>query len=122
VKKRGTVLFVEDETDLRQAVALLLERHGYTVATAANGKEALSTLDEIGPPCLIVLNLSMPEMDGFELRKRLLQRSDLADVPVVLVSATADIKNAAQTLNAVAYLQKPIDFSKLYALVDTYCS
>jgi CheY-like chemotaxis protein len=115
------ILLVDDESDLRQAMAWLLEYHGYAVETAANGKEALAKLDQIEPPCLIILDLMMPEMNGWELRESLLRRPELADVPIVLVSGNMDIEKAARSLNAVDYLTKPVDFSRLFGVIEAYC-
>jgi CheY-like chemotaxis protein len=119
--KGNGVLIVEDERDLRDALALLIAHRGYAVETAANGKEALAKLEQMGPPCLIILDLMMPEMSGWELRAAMLQRPDLADVPVVLVSGAIDIDRAARTLKAVDYLSKPVDFGRLYGVVEAYC-
>ncbi|HEX5421701.1 MAG TPA: response regulator [Gammaproteobacteria bacterium] len=115
------ILLVEDESDLRQAMAWLLEYHGYSVETAANGKEALARLEQIERPCLIILDLMMPEMNGWELRKGLLRHPELADVPVVLVSGAIDIDKAARSLKAVDYLTKPVDFSRLFGVIEAYC-
>lgn len=115
------ILIVEDESDAREALASLIEHHGHSVQTAANGKEALAKLERMGRPCLIILDLMMPEMNGWELREALLEQPELADVPVVLVSGAAGIERAARELNAVDFLEKPVDFSRLYGLVEAHC-
>lgn len=117
----GFVLLVEDDPDMRQDLAFLIEHRGHTVQTAAHGKEALDKLAEHGAPCLILLDLMMPVMDGWELRAELLGDPDLAGIPVVLLSGVADVQQEARSLQAVDYLTKPIDFQRLYQLVDKLC-
>ena len=115
------VLVVEDDDDLRESLEILLGRRGFTVQSARHGEEALEQIDPEHPPCLIVLDLMMPVMDGWELRRRLLADPRLASVPVVLCSGVADLRAAADTLEAVAYLVKPVRLEKLYELVASHC-
>lgn len=115
------LLVVEDDEDLRESLQVLLERRGFHVLAAANGQEALSAIRPEEPPCLIVLDLMMPIMDGWEMRARLLEDPRLARIPVVLLSGVADLHAAAETLEAVDYLVKPIDIGRLYQLVATHC-
>lgn len=117
----GRVLIVEDDDDLRDNLALLLELRGHKVDTAQNGQQALSKIGKLGPPSLIILDLMMPGMNGWQLRAALLRNPDLASVPVVLLSGVADVQEAARELSAVDHLKKPIDLDKLYKVVDTYC-
>jgi CheY-like chemotaxis protein len=115
------VLIAEDDDDVRDNLALLLELRGYKVAKAANGRQALDLLVRAGAPCLLLLDLMMPVMDGWQLRAELLKDPLLARIPVVLLSGMADVDKAAQHLAAVEYLNKPVDLKKLYSLVGTYC-
>jgi CheY-like chemotaxis protein len=115
------VLIVEDDDDLRDDLAFLLTRKGYQVETAENGKHALEKINEAGPPCLIILDLMMPIMNGWQLRAELLKDPALALVPVVLLSGMADVDEAARSLAAVDHLSKPIDLDKLYDVVNTHC-
>jgi CheY-like chemotaxis protein len=115
------VLIVEDDEDLRENLALLLALKGYQVETAHHGQHALERIEELGPPCLIILDLMMPVMDGWQLRARLLTDPTLASVPVVLLSGVADVNRAAKALCAVDHLKKPVDFGKLYHIVRTHC-
>jgi CheY-like chemotaxis protein len=117
----STVLIVEDDADVRHGLVTLMELRGYTVDTAANGKEALEKLRRRRPPCIVLLDLIMPEMDGWALRRSMLAEPALARVPVVVLSAVADIHEQARSLNAVDYLRKPVDFNRLYDIVATYC-
>lgn len=121
MKTTCPILLVEDDPDLRQDLAYLIEYEGYAVETASNGREALERLASMTRPCVIILDLMMPVMDGWELRAELLKLPELADVPVVLLSGVADVQSQAQSLKAVDYLTKPVDLKRLYAMVSAYC-
>ena len=115
------VLLVEDNEDLRRDLAFLIKHYGFEVETARHGKEALEKLNDLGPPCLIILDLMMPVMDGWELRAKLLEDVTLAKVPVVLLSGVADLRNEASSLEAIAYLAKPVDLQKLCRIIQAHC-
>lgn len=120
--KDNFVFLVEDDEDLRGDLAFLLEHRGHRVETAIHGKDALQKLDELGRPCIILLDLMMPVMDGWELRAELLQIPSFSSVPVVLLSGIADIQHQAQSLQAIGYLTKPIDLQRLYTTIGQHCS
>jgi CheY-like chemotaxis protein len=113
------VLIVEDDAELRDMMAQLLTLEGFVAATVANGREALEYLRQGDRPDIILLDLMMPVMDGWEFRRK--QQSDpaLAAVPVVVLSAL-DHRRAAE-VDAVAFLKKPLDFDRLLELVRQYC-
>jgi CheY-like chemotaxis protein len=113
------VLIVEDDADLREMMAQLLSLEGYQTATVANGREALDYLKQGGHPDLILLDLMMPVMDGWEFRRQQQADPAMASVPVVILSAL-DAHRAAD-VTAEAFLKKPLDFDRLLALVRTYC-
>ena len=117
----GRVFVVEDDEDLRDSLATLLRLEGYEVGTARNGSEALQQLRESDPPCLILLDLVMPMMDGWELCALLLGDQKLAVVPVVLLSGISDLESWARTLGAVDYLTKPVEFDAVLTKVRLYC-
>jgi CheY-like chemotaxis protein len=112
------ILIVEDDADLSEMIAQLLAVEGFRAETAVNGEEALAYLDH-GRPDLILLDLMMPVMDGWEFRRRQQANPALADVPVVVMSAL-DAKRAGG-VSAAAVLTKPIDFDRLLELVRRYC-
>src|SRR5205823_5747425 len=103
------VLVVEDDPTTRDAMKMILEFGGFRVAEAANGREALDQLRSAPPPCLILLDLMMPVMDGRQFREEQRKAPELASIPVVVVSADTDLPDQARTLGAVGYLQKPVD-------------
>src|SRR5262245_11830612 len=115
------VLIVEDDADLREMMAQLLTLEGYGTATVSNGREALRYLHEGEVPKVILLDLMMPVMDGWEFRRR--QQADpdphLADLPVIVLSALD--QQRASNLEASAFLKKPLDFDRLLELVRQYC-
>jgi CheY-like chemotaxis protein len=113
------VLIVEDDVELRDMMAQLLTLEGFVATTVANGREALEYLRRGDRPDIILLDLMMPVMDGWEFRRK--QQSDpaLATVPVVVLSAL-DHRRAAE-VDAVAFLKKPLDFDRLLELVRQYC-
>ena len=113
------VLIVEDDVELRDMMAQLLTLEGFVATTVSNGREALEYLRQGDRPDIILLDLMMPVMDGWEFRRK--QQSDpaLATVPVVVLSAL-DHRRAAE-VDAVAFLKKPLDFDRLLELVRQYC-
>ena len=116
------ILVVEDSADVRRSLEWFLRLDGYRVVTAINGADALEKLHAGLRPCIILLDLVMPQMDGFEFRQR--QRTDpsLADIPVVVYSGVGDPKSAAKQLDAMAYLRKPLDLDSLLATIETHCN
>jgi CheY-like chemotaxis protein len=113
------VLIVEDDEDLREMMAQLLTLEGFQAATVANGREALEYLHEAGKPDVILLDLMMPVMDGWEFRRQQQADPSIAPVPVIVLSALD--QNRAATLDATAFLKKPLDFDRLLSLVRAYC-
>jgi CheY-like chemotaxis protein len=113
------VLIVEDDEDLREMMAQLLTLEGFQAATVANGKEALDYLHERDKPEVILLDLMMPVMDGWEFRRKQQADPSLAGVPVIVLSAL-DPARAAR-VDAEAFLKKPLDFDRLLDLVRCYC-
>ena len=108
-----TVLVVEDDFDLRDALVPILEYEGHRVVSAANGKEALERLQTMPPPSLILLDLMMPVMDGEEFRARQLRDPTLASIPVVVVSAHASAEERAALLGAAGCVKKPFEIEDL---------
>jgi CheY-like chemotaxis protein len=102
------ILVVEDNAAARGALAALLGAAGYAVACAANGREALDRLRGPDRPCLILLDLAMPVMDGWEFRARQRRSPALASIPVVLLSAEGDLPRLAASLGVAGYLPKPV--------------
>ena len=110
------ILVVEDDPDVREALVLLLEREGYAVTSVNNGQEALEQL-RATPSALILLDLMLPVMDGFEFRVHQLQDPALARVPVIVLSGGGDLTRKVEPLHVDACISKPLDLERLLALV-----
>jgi CheY-like chemotaxis protein len=112
------VLLVEDDIDVREAVADTLEEAGYHVHPARNGQEALALLRGGSlRPCLILLDLMMPVMDGWQFREEQLRDPALAGIPVVALSAHGGI----DAIDAAAHLRKPVELHTLIDTVARFC-
>jgi CheY-like chemotaxis protein len=116
---RCPVLIVEDDEDLRDMMAQMLGIEGFQAATAANGREALDYLHAAAKPDVILLDLMMPVMDGWEFRRRQRADPDIAAVPVIVLSAVDP--GRADSVEAAAFLKKPLDFDRLLELVRAHC-
>jgi CheY-like chemotaxis protein len=119
VRKSREVLLVEDDDDIRTDLAELLRLKGYSVQTAANGAEALDRLRDPELPCLILLDLMMPVMDGWQFREAQLQDDTLAEVPVVVITGIAEDTAALQ---AKKVLRKPVRLDDLVSTIRGYCA
>lgn len=118
---RDVVLVVDDEEDQRETLRLILEHNGYAVQTAENGEHALENMKAGSrPPCLVILDLMMPVMDGWKLWSEMSKDDALASIPVVVVSGVAQFP-AAKRIPAVAHLPKPIELTKLYKILAQHC-
>ena len=113
-----TVLVVDDDPDILLTVEQILQSEGYTVLAARNGQEALNRLDRERPG-VIILDLMMPVMDGFEFRRRLLDHPASA-TPVIVVSADRDLARKAEVLHVNGYLAKPFNLDDLLAHVSRF--
>jgi CheY-like chemotaxis protein len=117
-----TVLVIEDDPDIRGAIVALLESRGYATLEAEHGRAGLERLS-VRPTriCLILLDLFMPEMNGWAFRAAQGKDPDLAAIPVIVVSADAEAARRAVTPGVVAALTKPVDFDRLLHLVGQHC-
>lgn len=115
----ATVLIVEDDLDTREMLGRFLELEGYTVETAENGKRALERLGSGVGACVILLDLMMPVMDGWQFRQEQIRDATLADIPVIVVSAAG--RERLERIHANAYLSKPVDLDELLGCVTQFC-
>jgi CheY-like chemotaxis protein len=114
----GRIVIIEDDEDIRDTLSLALEFEGYTVLSASNGKEGIALLERCGAPCLILLDLMMPVMNGWEFLRERNSSDALSPVPVIVVSAFAD-ETSDHTVQA--FLRKPVDLDTLLKMVSRYC-
>jgi len=111
-----SVLIADDDAFARDVLGRLLEMNGYRVLKAANGAEALQCLHRQSRPDLIILDLLMPRLNGYEFLRRRQREPGLADIPVIVVSAE-DTSTAAEQVGVMAHFQKPIAFQDLLATI-----
>ena len=112
------ILLIEDEVDIRTIVKDALEWEGYRVYTASNGKEGMEILFEMPAPCLILLDLMMPVMNGWEFADALETDRAYADIPIVTLSAFSDPE---KRIRAAGSIKKPVDLDALFILVRKHC-
>ena len=122
MRSKVHVLLVEDDEDTREVLRLILESDGIEVAVARDGLEALNRIGQLreqdpDSPSVIVLDYMMPRCSGPQFRQRQLADPEIADVPVILVSAVSDLSSRAALLKPYAMLQKPIDPDQLTSVV-----
>ncbi len=112
------VLVVEDDDDLREVVTQTLRRKSFEVVSARDGQDALEKLERDPSFSLILLDLMMPRMSGWEFRRRQLADLRLREIPVVVMTATTSLDEAA--IQADDILRKPISFASLIATIERY--
>src|SRR5947209_10156988 len=112
-----TVLIVEDQDDIREIMRLTLQMKGCLVVEAANGQEAVDLAPRVHP-ALILMDLCMPVLDGYEATRRIHGQPELSDIPIVAVSAYCDPNNRHRALDAgcVECISKPVDFGTIDGL------
>jgi CheY-like chemotaxis protein len=118
---RSNVLLVEDDEGLREAFRDLFEDEGFNVWTASNGREALECLRSRGRACLIVLDLMMPVMNGWEFRGEQMGDPELATIPVVVCTADPRAAKNRAAFGAAAWLSKPTDAADLVRIANRFC-
>jgi CheY-like chemotaxis protein len=117
------VVIVEDDELIRDSLLEVLEDAGYEAIGAGDGREALDKLAALDrPPCLIVLDLMMPGMDGREFRRQQLTDPAIKDIPVVVISAFRDLDEIAKELRPAAHFKKPLKLQDFLQIVQTHCS
>lgn len=120
--RHGIILVVEDRDDVRLGLAQLLTLHGYLVADAPDGEQALRQLAaDPGGFALIVLDLLLPgEISGTDLRERQLADTALRPIPTIVITATERTPRERQPLRPDAWLEKPFRFDDLLGLIQQY--
>jgi two-component system, chemotaxis family, chemotaxis protein CheY len=123
MQQTGTIFIVEDDQQIREALREVLELEGYAVSVASDGKQALEYLRSIAfnaYPSLILLDLMMPVMNGWDLLRILEKDSALQKIPVVVLSASGGVIAGCE--HALAFVQKPFSLDTLLELVKKHSS
>jgi CheY-like chemotaxis protein len=115
-----TILLVEDDFDVREALAETLRDEGYAIDCAVDGEQALAYLREGNRPGLVLLDLMMPRMSGSEFRMAQKVDPALARIPVVLLSADGRMEEKAKALQTDGAIRKPIDLDELLAVIERF--
>lgn len=118
----NSILLIEDERDAREALKEILEMEGFKVIAAENGQEGLKALQANQRPNLILLDLMMPVMNGWEFLEALQQQYQcgLATIPVIVVSAVADL-SAAEQRYSCRVMNKPVNVQSLVSIARQHC-
>jgi CheY-like chemotaxis protein len=116
-----TILLIEDDAAVRRVMTTALQREGYRVIAAANGREVTDRVQEGVTPDLILLDMMLPAEDGWRLLERRQREPALAKAPVVIVTGLVGTPEWAAEIGAVGYLQKPFDPNTLLAEVRRWC-
>jgi len=116
-----TILLLEDDSDARSAVAELLRLDGYQVLEAGDGQEALDALRTERHPCVVLLDLNMPGTSGWRFRTLQLRDRAIADIPVIALPGDGGLEQHARAMKLDGWLEKPLDFDKLLAIVGRTC-
>ena len=116
------ILLVEDDPDIQENLKLFLELEGYQVQTASNGQEALTYLQAKNPALLILLDLMMPVMNGYEFLEKFHEEKtkSLEDIPIILVSAANNVEQTAKKYQ-LPYVEKPINLELLLEKINSFC-
>lgn len=119
---RGLILLVEDDGDIGQTISEVLEQEGYGVILARDGHQALDCLRGASQqPQVIVLDLMMPVMDGWEFRAEQRKIAASCTVPVLIVSADGNMRRNTDDIGAAGYLRKPFDIEELLDALARLC-
>jgi CheY-like chemotaxis protein len=118
---KRSILIVEDDEDVRGALAAVLEEEGHTILEARHGEEALRILRAPSAVCLILLDLFMPTMNGWAFREEQRRDPALASIPVIVLSADGAAAKSTADLGVLDYMVKPVDFDRLLRLIKQHC-
>jgi len=113
------VLIVEDDADLRDMMAQFLLLEGFRPDPVSNGEEALEYLRRRPMPAVILLDMMMPVMDGWEFRREQQRDPKVANVPVIVLTALD--RTRVGDIGEAAFMKKPLDFDRLLEIVRRYC-
>ena|SRR5579864_8642630 len=117
----GRILVIDDDFDFRESLGYVLSDSGYEVLSATDGEEGLSRLRTGPRPCVILLDLMMPGMNGWQFRAAQMQDAGLRSIPVVVLSGDARAEEEARALGAEGCLRKPVPLDALLESIARFC-
>ncbi|MBI5839308.1 MAG: response regulator [Chloroflexi bacterium] len=119
--EKGTILYVEDNPDNRNLIRRVLNAEGYAVAEASNAAQAMERLQE-GSTDLILMDINMPDMDGYTLTAKIKGIANYANIPIIAVTANVMRGDREKSLEAGCdgYIQKPIDIDTLAQQIERF--
>jgi two-component system, chemotaxis family, chemotaxis protein CheY len=121
MRRIHSILIVEDDPDLQEAMAVILDAEGYRIIAAGDGQEAIDRLRDGARPSVIVLDLMLPRKDGRQFRTEQLADPRFAAIPVIAYSGDARVAETARALRVQHWFQKPVDFGALLEAIASYC-
>ena len=116
---KGQILIIEDDRDIRETLVQVLEFSGYTALSASNGVEGLKALSKGRLPCLVLLDLMMPIMNGYDFLKEISKYETLKDLPILVISAFN--LNVKPLNKVIGILKKPFRLEQLTPYFDRFC-
>ena len=116
------LMIIDDDDDLRNALAFIMTSHGYEVAAFGDARAALRALENDRTPFLILLDLMMAGMSGWEFRAAQLANPRLTPIPVVILTAANTLSDGAHTLSDIEVLEKPFELDMLLTVVGRYAA
>ena len=119
---KGSILLVDDDSDMREAIRDTLEDEGYETIDAASGPQALEYLRAHPAPSVILLDWNMAPMNGSQVMKELAKDAALSKIPVVLLTADAKASDKATAVGFAGYLSKPFNLDALFRMINRYCA
>ena len=115
------ILIIEDDDAVALAIASLLEEAGHRAVRVPDGHQALRELRSGERTCVILLDMTMPRMNGWQFREEQLKDKALADIPVILCTADGRAREKARAIGAAGWLRKPLDPDRLLRAVHEHC-
>jgi CheY-like chemotaxis protein len=115
-----TIMLVDDDDDIREIIALILQEEGYRPLTAADGLEAIELLERGEHPKVILLDMMMPGLDGADFLRVVKSRPSFRDIPVVVMSGDTAARRKAESLGAAGCVAKPVELDTLLDVTHQY--
>ncbi len=116
----GAVLVIDDDVDILETIQMVLEGSGYEVLTAQSGLDALDLLRAGKPVRLILLDMMMPTMSGWEFREAQQRDPAIANIPVVVMTGDSRVTDKAATVGAAGYIRKPMNVDMLQSTIARF--